>query len=133
MTPTLTSLDHLVLTVQSIDATIEFYQTVLGMKSETFVGTDGSKRFAVLFGDQKINLHQTGSEFDPKAHAPTPGSADLCFLSSTDLTVWLAHLSFCNVQLEDGPIQRTGAIGPIRSLYIRDPDRNLIEISNPMY
>lgn len=133
MTPTLTSLDHLVLTVQSIDATIEFYQSVLGMKSETFVGTDGSQRFSVVFGDRKINLHQAGAEFDPKAHAPTPGSADLCFLSSTDLTVWLAHLLFCNVQLEDGPIRRTGAIGPIRSLYIRDPDRNLIEISNPMY
>jgi catechol 2,3-dioxygenase-like lactoylglutathione lyase family enzyme len=108
-------LDHLVLTVADVDRTVEFYQRVLGMQPVTF----GDGRRALAFGSSKINLHQAGREFEPKAARPTPGSADVC-----------AHLAALAVAIEEGPVTRTGATGPIESVYIRDPDGNLIEISN---
>ena len=120
-------LDHLVLTVASIEATCAFYARVLGMDIVTF----GQGRKALRFGQQKINLHEAGREFDPKAAAPTPGSGDLCFISATPLDAVLDHLAACGVAVEEGPVRRTGAVGALRSVYIRDPDGNLIEISNP--
>ncbi|HLZ56412.1 MAG TPA: VOC family protein [Ktedonosporobacter sp.] len=121
-------LDHLVLTVQSIDATCEFYQRVLGMQTVQF----GAGRTALQFGQQKINLHEAGHEFEPKALHPTPGSADLCFLTSVPLEQVAAHLHTCGVPIEEGPVNRTGATGLIRSVYIRDPDGNLLEIANAL-
>lgn len=118
-------LDHLVLTVTDIEATITFYTRALGMKAITF----GSGRKALAFGSQKINLHQSGREFEPKAAHPTPGSGDLCFIATVPLDMVVAHLRDCAVPIEGGPVTRTGAIGPICSVYIRDPDRNLIEIA----
>ncbi|SSV48474.1 VOC family protein [Acinetobacter nosocomialis] len=119
-------LDHLVLTVASIENTCNFYQTVLGFEVITFKGD----RKALKFGNQKINLHQQGNEFKPKALQPTPGSADLCFISDTPISEVVAHLNQLNIQIEEGPVERTGAMHPILSVYIRDPDQNLIEISN---
>ena len=118
-------LDHLVLTVADIDRTVDFYRRALGMTPVTF----GPGRRALAFGQQKINLHRAGSEFEPKAHAPTPGSADLCFITSADLTEVREHLQEVGVMIEQGPVDRTGALGPIRSIYFRDPDMNLIEVS----
>ncbi len=120
-------LDHLVLTVASLEKTCAFYTAVLGMRVETF----GNGRKALRFGDQKINLHEAGHEFEPKAKTPTPGSGDLCFIASTALEDVVAHLARLAVPIEEGPVDRTGATGPIRSVYLRDPDANLIEISNP--
>lgn len=117
-------LDHFVLTVRDVEATCEFYRRVLAMEVVTF----GAGRRALRFGDQKINLHQAGREFDPKADRPTPGSADLCFLSDTPLAVWMKHLHGTGVPIEEGPVPRTGARGPIESIYLRDPDGNLLEI-----
>lgn len=131
MTPTLTALDHLVLTVTDLDATLRFYCDALGMTATAFTPADGSHRWALTFGAQKINLHLAGAEFDPKAQHPTPGAADLCFLSATPLADWAAHLHRCGIPVIDGPIARTGATGPILSIYVRDPDENLIEIANP--
>ena len=119
-------LDHLVLTVSNIESTCHFYQTVLGFEIITFK----DDRKALKFGNQKINLHQQGNEFEPKALQPTPGSADLCFISDTPISEVVAHLNQLNIQIEEGPIERTGAMHPILSVYIRDPDQNLIEISN---
>ena len=119
-------LDHLVLTVSNIETTCNFYQTVLGFEVITFKGD----RKALKFGNQKINLHQQGKEFEPKALQPTPGSADLCFISEIPISEVVAHLNQLNIQIEEGPVERTGAIHPILSVYIRDPDQNLIEISN---
>ncbi|MGP6089045.1 VOC family protein [Antarctobacter jejuensis] len=130
MTPSVQSLDHLVLTIRDIARTCAFYAEVLGMTAEQFTPTSGPARWALKFGAQKINLHQAGREFEPKAHTPTPGSADLCFLSETPLPRWQAHLDAQGVAIEEGPVPRTGASGPILSLYLRDPDGNLIEISN---
>lgn len=120
------SLDHLVLTVADVDASSAFYQRVLGMQPVSF----GGGRKALAFGAHKINLHQLGQEFEPKAARPTAGSADLCLLTSLPLAQVIEHLQACAVAVEQGPIQRTGAQGPILSVYIRDPDGNLIEISN---
>jgi catechol 2,3-dioxygenase-like lactoylglutathione lyase family enzyme len=120
-------LDHLVLTVASIERSCAFYADVLGMAIETF----DAGRKALRFGDQRINLHQAGREFEPKAKAPTPGSGDLCFLAATPLEEVVAHLARRGVAIELGPVDRTGAAGPIRSVYLRDPDANLIEIANP--
>lgn len=128
--PTLTRLDHLVLTVMDIRRTVQFYEDVLGMQSEQFTPADGSTRTALTFGAQKINLHAAHAPFEPKAEVAMPGSADLCFLSDETLDVWVSHLAAQGIEIEDGPIARTGATGPIMSLYIRDPDGNLIEISN---
>ncbi|MEO9820250.1 MAG: VOC family protein [Paracoccaceae bacterium] len=127
-----TALDHLVLTVTSIANTIHFYTHILGMRAEEFQAADGTSRHALKFGVQKINLHEVGSEFDPKAKAPTSGSADLCFLTDTPIEQWQSHLNACDVPILEGPIKRTGATCPILSVYVRDPDGNLIEISVPV-
>lgn len=119
-------LDHLVLTVKSIDKTCDFYSRVLGMKVITF----GEGRKALLFGQQKINLHEVGKLFEPKAKNPMPGTADLCFITDVQLSDVIDHLGICGVAIEEGPVKRTGAVAPITSVYIRDPDDNLIEISN---
>lgn len=132
MPPKLDSLDHLVLTVEDIPRTVDFYSSALGMTCETFHPADGTTRTALAFGAQKINLHPHSAPFEPKAAHATPGSADLCFLTSTTLTDWQTHLTAQGIPIEQGPIQRTGATGPILSLYIRDPDNNLIEISTPI-
>ncbi|AYG64996.1 MULTISPECIES: VOC family protein [unclassified Rhizobium] len=121
-------LDHLVLTVASIDESCDFYARVLGMGIETF----GEGRKALTFGNQKINLHRAGREFEPKAERPTPGSADLCFISTTPPDDIIAHLTAEGVAIEEGPVRRTGATGPILSVYFRDPDNNLIEVSNTL-
>ncbi|WP_299287658.1 VOC family protein [uncultured Tateyamaria sp.] len=127
--PKLHTLDHLVLTVRDIDTTIAFYADVLGMTHLPFQVADGSTRHALRFGPHKINLHQAGAEFVPKADTPTPGSADLCFLTETSLAVWAAHFESTQTHIVEGPVARTGATGPIHSLYVRDPDGNLIEVS----
>jgi catechol 2,3-dioxygenase-like lactoylglutathione lyase family enzyme len=119
-------LDHLVLTVRSISETCEFYRKVLGMEVVEFAGG----RKALRFGQSKINLHETGREVEPKAHRPTPGSGDLCFITRAPLTDVVKHLRSCGVEIEVGPIQRSGALGAIQSVYFRDPDLNLIEVSN---
>ena len=118
-------LDHLVLTVANIERTVDFYTRVLGMRAESF----GEGRRALLFGESKINLHQAGREFEPKAKHPTPGSADICFVAATPLEEVQEHLAALGVPVEEGPVDRTGALGPIESIYIRDPDDNLVEIS----
>lgn len=118
-------LDHLVLTTVDEAAATNFYVKVLGMQLETF----GSGRKAFRFGNQKINLHVKGKEFEPKAHTPVPGSLDLCFIASTSLDEVVAKLRGKGEVIVDGPVMRTGATGPIRSIYLRDPDLNLIEIS----
>lgn len=127
--PFVTTLDHLVLTVRSIPTTVAFYSSAMGMQPEQFKTTDGTTRWALKFGTSKINLHEASREFEPKALAPTPGSADLCFLTETGLTDWQSHFKAQGVAIEEGPIPRTGATGPLTSIYIRDPDKNLIEIS----
>lgn len=119
-------LDHLVLTVQNIERTCAFYERALGMQTVTF----GAGRKALQFGQQKINLHEAGKEFDPKARRPTPGSGDLCFIASDPLEQVIEHLRACGVAIEEGPVQRTGALGLMQSIYLRDPDGNLIELSN---
>lgn len=126
-----TGLDHLVLTVGDIRRTVAFYSDVLGMVPQEFTVADGPRRWALTFGLQKINLHPADGPFDPKAMQPTPGSADLCFLSDDPLADWQAHFAAFGVPVEEGPVARTGATGPIMSLYIRDPDGNLIEVANP--
>ena len=123
----LDSLDHLVLTVRDSETTCRFYEHVLGMKAVTF----GAGRKALQFGNQKINLHEAGREFEPKADAPTPGSADLCFLTALPLEAVIQQLQEAGVEIVEGPVGRTGATGPILSVYIRDPDGNLLEIANP--
>jgi catechol 2,3-dioxygenase-like lactoylglutathione lyase family enzyme len=119
-------LDHLVLTVVEFVRTCDFYGRVLGMEHAVF----GEGRHALVFGAQKINLHEAGREFEPKAAAPTPGSADLCFWTQTPLENVIERLQEAAIVVEQGPVGRTGARGPIVSVYLRDPDGNLIEISN---
>lgn len=119
-------LDHLVLTVRDVEATCSFYHRLLGMEIVEF----GGGRKALVFGSQKINLHPHGSEFKPHAGQPTPGSADICFVTSTPLGQFLSHCREHGVDILEGPVQRTGAGGPILSVYLRDPDRNLLEIAN---
>jgi catechol 2,3-dioxygenase-like lactoylglutathione lyase family enzyme len=118
--------DHLVLTVRDIDATCAFYSHVLGMQVVTFEGG----RKALSFANQKINLHEAGHEFEPKAAHPIPGSADLCFITRTPIEQIIEHLHSCSVPILEGPVPRTGAIGPMTSVYFRDPDGNLLEVSN---
>jgi len=120
------SIDHTVLTVSDIQATVDFYESTLGMVVETF----GEGRIALKFGAQKINLHQQGKEVEPKAESPTPGSADLCFVTETPLNTAIAHVQNLGVEIIQGPVERTGAQGPILSFYFRDPDLNLIEVAN---
>ena len=129
--PAIHALDHLVLTVRDIAATLAFYETALGMRGAKFRTATGETRWSLTFGRAKINLHQAGQEFEPKAAQPTPGSADLCFLTETALADWQAHLVRQGIEIEEGPVPRTGATGPLMSIYLRDPDGNLIEIATP--
>ena len=122
----LDALDHIVLTVRDIEVTCAFYRDALGMEVVTF----GAGRRALRFGRQKINLHQAGAEFEPKAVRPTPGSADLCFVTRVPLEDVMAHLTAHGILLEVCPVARTGAVNALRSIYLRDPDGNLIELSN---
>jgi catechol 2,3-dioxygenase-like lactoylglutathione lyase family enzyme len=119
-------IDHLVLTVKDIETTCSFYRRVLGMEVVVF----GGGRKALSFGAQKINLHQKGKEGEPKASKPTPGSGDLCFITSVPISEVITHLNSCGVEIIEGPVRRTGATGPMISLYFRDPDLNLVEVSN---
>ena len=123
----LSTLDHLVLTVANIDKSVQFYQQVLGMGVETF-GSEGCT--ALTFGEQKINLHAAKSPFRPHAKHPTPGSADLCFITVQPLQEIVLWVIGCGVEIIEGPVTRTGATGKISSIYLRDPDGNLIEIAN---
>ncbi len=127
------SLDHLVLTTADEAACIRFYTDVLGMRLESFVGgSPPVERRAFAFGAQKINLHVKGREFEPKAHTPVPGALDLCFLASVPLDAVIERLGQLGVPIVEGPVMRTGAVSRIRSVYVRDPDLNLIEISEPV-
>lgn len=132
---TIDRIDHVVLTVIDLDATCDFYSRALGMGLVTFSateagGTDAIERRALTFGAQKINLHQAGREFVPRAIRPTPGSADLCLITETPIDQVITHLKASGVSIEEGPLPRTGATGPITSVYFRDPDGNLIEVAN---
>ena len=118
--------DHFVLTVASIDIACDFYTSVLGMEVQTF----GAGRKALKFGEQKINLHEVGKEFEPKAKIPKAGSGDFCLIAATPLDEVITHLKHLNVLIEAGPVARTGATGQIRSVYFRDPDGNLVEVAN---
>jgi len=122
----ISALDHLVLTVSDITATCRFYERVLGMESVVF----GAGRRALRFGNQKINLHPAGAEYPPHATHPVPGSADLCFLTDTPIEEVVRHLRNQGVEILEGPVKRTGAISTLLSIYFRDPDGNLIEVSN---
>lgn len=122
----ISSLDHFVLTVKNIDETVSFYEKVLGMEKQIFA----DNRVALKYGRQKINLHLYGHEYEPKAQYATPGSADLCFLTDTPITEAMQHVNTLGVTILEGPVQRTGATGPIVSFYFRDPDANLIEVAN---
>ena len=119
-------LDHLVLTIRNIETTCKFYSDVLGMELITF--ENGHK--ALCFGSQKINLHEAGKEFEPKAYRPTPGSADLCFTTTAPIDEVVKRLELSKVRILEGPVKRTGALGQMMSVYFRDPDLNLIEVSN---
>lgn len=119
-------IDHIVLTVFDIDRTIDFYSRVLGMEPVTFAGG----RRGLSFGRQKLNLHQAGREFEPKALKPGPGAIDLCFIAATPLEQVIASLREANVAIIQGPVAKTGALGPMQSVYFRDPDGNLVEVSN---
>lgn len=120
-------LDHLVVTTRDRDACVDFYTRVLGMRLERF----GEGRIAFRFGNQKINLHEAGKEFEPKAHLPTPGSQDLCFIAAIPLEQVIDRVSAAGATIIEGPVMRTGATSRIRSIYLRDPDLNLIEVSEP--
>jgi catechol 2,3-dioxygenase-like lactoylglutathione lyase family enzyme len=119
-------IDHVVMTVRDIEAACDFYSRVLGMRVVTFAGN----RKALAFGRQKINVHEAGHEFEPKAAHPTPESLDVCLVTTTPLAAVIEHLERSGVTLVEGPVPKTGATGPIRSVYFRDPDLNLIEVSN---
>ncbi|UCF85811.1 MAG: VOC family protein [Desulfobacteraceae bacterium] len=121
----ITHIDHLVLTVEDINKTTLFYESVLGMEKEMF----GESRVALKFGNQKINVHQKGKEFEPKAKTPTPGSADLCFITDTEIIQTIEHIKSKGIEIIEGPVERTGAEGSILSIYFRDPDCNLIEVA----
>ena len=119
-------IDHIVITAQDVQRTIDFYTRVMGMEAVTF----GEGRRALAFGRQKINLHQAGREYEPKALKPVPGAIDLCFITETPLEEVIAHLKANGVAIAQGPVPKTGALGPMTSVYFRDPDGNLIEVSN---
>jgi catechol 2,3-dioxygenase-like lactoylglutathione lyase family enzyme len=119
-------IDHIVLTAFDVQRTIDFYSKVLGMEPITFAGG----RRGLAFGRQKINLHQAGREFEPKALKPVPGALDLCFITGTPLDAVIAELKVHGVAIAEGPVPKTGALGPMTSVYFRDPDGNLIEVSN---
>ena len=119
-------IDHLVLTVSDVQKTVDFYRSVLGMQDETF----GEGRKALVFGNFKFNLHPKGQEIVPHAHIPTPGSIDICLISTTPILEVVKKLNQMKIRIEEGPVNRTGARGKITSVYFRDPDQNLIEVSN---
>jgi catechol 2,3-dioxygenase-like lactoylglutathione lyase family enzyme len=119
-------LDHIVITAWDVERTLAFYERVLGMTPVTFAGG----RRALAFGRQKINLHQAGREYEPKALKPVPGAIDLCFIATTPLAEVIEHVKACGVTIVEGPVPKTGALGPMQSIYLRDPDGNLVEISN---
>jgi len=121
--------DHIVLTVTDIEATVKFYERVLGLAREVFQGSDEQPRYALRFGDQKINLQDRATDTVNKAQAPTLGSADFCMIAAVPLDQVLAHLRAENIAIEAGPVSRRGAIGPMRSVYFRDPDGNLVEVA----
>jgi catechol 2,3-dioxygenase-like lactoylglutathione lyase family enzyme len=123
-------IDHIVLTTRDKAACIRFYTEVLGMKMTTF-RTPTEERFAFRFGNQKINVHEWGREFNPRAHVAAPGTQDLCFIASVPLDQVMQKLTSAGVEILEGPVAKTGATGPIRSVYVRDPDLNLVEISVP--
>lgn len=123
-------IDHIVLTTRDKEACIRFYTEALGMELISF-RTPSEERLALKFGNQKINLHEWGREFDPKAHVPVPGALDLCFIASTSLDDVMRRLQAAGVKIIEGPVMKTGATSRIRSVYVRDPDLNLIEISVP--
>jgi len=123
-------IDHIVLTTRDKAACIRFYSEVLGMKLETF-RTPTEERLALKFGHQKINLHEWGKEFMPRAHVAVPGSLDLCFIAAIPLTEVMVRLKELKIQIVEGPVMKTGAVFKLRSIYLRDPDLNLVEISEP--
>ncbi len=125
---TISHIDHIVLTVKDIPMTLEFYARVLGMYAIQFA----DERVALTFGNQKINLHETGKEFEPNANKAIPGSVDLCLITKVDLEKAMQYVRECDVEIIKGPVKRTGAQGTLLSFYIRDPDLNLIEISNQL-
>jgi catechol 2,3-dioxygenase-like lactoylglutathione lyase family enzyme len=126
MTIAIDRIDHIVLTAFDVQRTLDFYSKVLGMEPITFAGG----RRGLAFGRQKINLHQAGKEFEPKALKPVPGALDLCFITETPLEDVIADLKTHGVAIAQGPVPKTGALGPMTSVYFRDPDGNLIEVSN---
>lgn len=123
-------IDHIVLTTRDRAACIRFYSEVLGMKLESF-RTPTEERLALKFGNQKINLHEWGREFSPRAHVAVPGSLDLCFIAAVPLDDVIARLRTLKVEIIEGPVTKTGAVSTLRSVYVRDPDLNLVEISEP--
>src|SRR5256885_17219214 len=125
MAITIDRIDHVVVTAFDVDRTIDFYSRVLGMEPITFAGG----RRGLAFGRQKINLHQAGREFEPKALKPTPGSIDLCFITQSPLDDVVAHVKGCGLKIAEGPVEKTGALGPMQSIHFPDPDGNLIEVS----
>ena len=122
--------DHIVLTTRDLKGCVRFYAEVLGMKLEEF-RTPTETRLALKFGNQKINLHEWGKEFTPRAHVAAPGTLDLCFIASIPLDQVIAKLEAAGVPILEGPVLKTGAVSKIRSVYVRDPDLNLVEISEP--
>jgi len=123
-------IDHIVLTTRDREGCVRFYTQVLGMALESFQ-TPTETRWALKFGKQKINLHEWGREFTPRAHVAAPGTLDLCFIAAVPLEAVIAKLKLANVPILEGPVMKTGATGRIRSVYVRDPDLNLVEISEP--
>ena len=124
-------IDHVVITVNDLDKSIKFYTEVLGMELQEFISNpDNIKRKSLKFGNQKINLHEYEKPFKPHAKNPVPGSLDICFISKKVIDEWILTFTKYNIDIEEGPVLKTGANGPIKSIYIRDPDQNLIEISN---
>ena len=130
----LEKIDHVVITVKDLDKTIDFYTNILGMRLEKFSSTinNNQMRYAVSFGSQKINIHEEKKPFKPNALNPYSGSMDICFISKNKINDWIHHLVKKGINIEIGPERKTGALGPILSIYIRDPDFNLIEISNQL-
>ena len=122
---TIDRIDHVVITAFDVERTIDFYTRVLGMEAITFAGG----RRGLAFGRQKINLHQAGREYEPKALKPTPGAIDVCFITQGPLDEVVEHVKACGVKIAEGPVEKTGALGPMQSIYLRDPDGNLIEVS----
>ena len=124
-------IDHVVITVFDINKSVHFYSNILGMELQEFLSsTDNTKRKCLKFGRQKINLHEVSKPFKPHANKPLPGTMDICFISEINVNDWIKIFDNFDIKIEDGPVKKTGANGPIRSIYIRDPDKNLIEISN---